>query len=297
MKRNTLVILSLLCTVFFIDSCSKELSLENNVLNSSAEGSLWDSTKNCLPDSVFGTFYTGVQPGSDTAFVEIKVNVAAAGSYIISSDLQNGFMFADSGFFTTKGINTVRLKPSGTPLVIKPTVFTIAFDSSVCNFFVDVKDSTGHGTPVPDPVSDSTNFSDTAWQFNVGAGFYHGQIDTAFVVDTLGLKYLTLVGSNTPSGDTSFLMGILLLSGNIMPGTYTTSLEAGVYLTTLQPPSTPVTIYHADGTTATSGIVTITIISYDSTSGILEGTFSGTAVDDTGNPVTITNGAFKVKIS
>ena len=299
MKRNTLIFFALLCMVFFVFGCSKELSLENSASTISAEGSLWDTAGICLPDSVHGTFYTGVQPGGDTAYVEITIDVAVAGTYNISSDLQNGFMFSDSGFFATAGINTVQLKPIGTPVLIKPTVFTVSFDSSVCNFVVNVQDSTGLGLGGTDttgvPPVDSTNLSDTAWKFSEGANYYHGSIDTAFVIDTLGLKYLTLVG-NTPTGDTSFLVGILLLTGNIQPGTYSTASVAGVYLTTLNG-STPVTIYQADATTSSSGAVTITIFSYDSTTGIVEGSFTGGAVDGSGNPVTIANGSFKAKVT
>ena len=71
MKRNTLIFFALLCMVFFVFGCSKELSLENSASTISAEGSLWDTAGICLPDSVHGTFYTGVQPGGDTAYVEI----------------------------------------------------------------------------------------------------------------------------------------------------------------------------------------------------------------------------------
>lgn len=300
MKRNTLVIISLLCSLFFVYSCSKELSLETGGKSGTATITLWDSAGNCLPDSVYGTYYNGVQPRGDTAFVEIQVNVTEIGTYNISSDFQNGLIFADSGFFATTGLNTIRLKPTGTPVEIKPTVFTLTADTTVCNFIVYVQDSTGTGlggVDTTDPGStDSTNLSDTAWQFNGGTNYHHGSFDTVFVVDTLGLQYLTLVGSTRPSGDTAFLMGILLTSGSIQPGTYTTTFEAGFYLTTLNG-TTPVTIYQADATTSGSGVVTITITSYNSSTGILTGTFSGNAVDGSGNAVPISTGEFTAKVT
>src|SRR5207244_1654724 len=112
-----------------------------------------------------GTFYNGVTPGSDTAFVEIQVNVDSIGSYRIYTDLQDGFMFADSGFFSTSGINTIRLKPIGTPILNITTNFTVRFDTTACNFTVNVHDSTGTGLG-GNPGgggTDSTNLSDTAW--------------------------------------------------------------------------------------------------------------------------------------
>lgn len=295
MKRKTLVIFALLCSIFFVYSCSKELSLENSISVFSAEGSLWDSSDNCLPDSVYGTFYTGVQPGADTAYVEIQVNVSVAGSYSISTDLQNGFMFADSGFFATTGINTVQLKPIGTPILIQPTVFTVSFDSSTCFFSVNVKDSTGTGLGGVEPV-DSTNLSDTAWKFSVGANTYNGNIESAFILDTLGLKYLTIVGTNSPTGDTAFLAGIFF-TGAVEPGTYTTESQAQLYLTTVDGLGNYTIIYQADPATSAAAVTTITITAYDSTTGIITGTFSGNAIDSAGNTVSISNGSFKARIT
>ncbi|MBG9376189.1 hypothetical protein I5907_08080 [Panacibacter sp. DH6] len=301
MKRNTLVIVSLLCSLFFVYSCSKELSLETGGKTGTANYTLWDSAGACIYDSVYGTYYNGIQPRGDTAFVEVQVNVTETGTYFISSDAQNGLTFADSGFFATTGINTIRLKPTGIPLEIRPAVFTLAVDSAICNFIVYVQDSTGTGLGGGGDTtgtggSDTTNLSDTAWQFNAGTSYHHGSFDTVFVIDTLGLKYLTFVGSTAPRQDTAFLMGILLTSGSIQPGTYTTAFEAGFYLTTYTG-TTPVPVYQADGTTSTSGVVTITITSYNSSTGIISGTVSGDAVDETGAVVPITDGSFTAKIT
>ena len=73
------------------------MSTENGVAQI-AEGSLTDSSGICTPGTVHGTFYTGVTPGSDTAYVQVQVNVTKTGSYSISSNFQNGYEFADSGF-------------------------------------------------------------------------------------------------------------------------------------------------------------------------------------------------------
>src|SRR3954463_15461616 len=130
---------------FLFFSCQKEYSLEQETSVGVAKGSLKDSLGNCLPDSLHGTFYNGVTPGGDTAFVDIQVNVDSVGNYRIYTDLQNGFMFADSGFFNTTGITTVRLKPIGTPILNISTNFTVTFDTTACGFTVNVQDSTGTG--------------------------------------------------------------------------------------------------------------------------------------------------------
>jgi len=299
MKRYTSLYFYLLSLIFLISSCSKELSIESADSLVAAQGSLRDTLDNCLPDSVHGTFYNGVIPGGDTAYVEIQVDVQTAGNYNIQTDLQNGFMFADSGFFTSTGINTIKLKPIGTPILIQPTVFTVSFDSSTCNFTVNVNDSTGTGLGNNGGGTDTTNLSDSAWKFTVNTTTYNGPIDTAYVLDTLGAKYLTIIGPTITTGDTAILIGLLLPSSGITPGVYTTATTAQVYFSAyLRPPvDSTVIIYQADLTTSGLGFVTVNIVSYDSATGIVTGTFSGTAKDQSGNAVTISNGSFKAKVT
>src|SRR6185436_2135417 len=71
--------------------------------------------------------------------------VTKTGSYSISTDMQNGFRFVDSGFFNAIGINIIKLKPIGTPIIPVATIFSVSFDSSTCSFVVNVQDSTGTG--------------------------------------------------------------------------------------------------------------------------------------------------------
>jgi len=132
------------CCISFLFSCNKEFSVETGALTQ-AQGSLWDSTGTCLPETVHGTFYNGITAGSDTAYVAVEVNVTQTGSYNITSDMQNGFQFFDSGFFSQTGINTIHLKPLGAAILPTPTTFTIGFDSTTCSFTVNVQDSTGTG--------------------------------------------------------------------------------------------------------------------------------------------------------
>src|SRR6478736_5939953 len=166
------------CFVFVLFSCQKEYSFENES-NLPAAGSLWDSTGVCLPDSVHGTFYGGVMPGADTAYVEIQVNVTQTGAYNIVSDQQDGFYFSDSGFFTNTGINTIRLKPVGTPIIPTTSIFTITFDSSFCSFGVVINDSTGTGLGGGGSTGDDD--LNGSWQFTTGDGTFTGTFDTAAI--------------------------------------------------------------------------------------------------------------------
>ena len=292
MKRIILFFLFALGIVTLLNSCSKEFSFENKIYAADARGSLTDTFGNCLPDSVHGTFYNGVAPGGDTAYVEIQVQVDSVGNYKIYTDLQNGFMFADSGFFNTTGLTTVLLKPIGTPILQTATNFTITFDTSICNFTVFVQDSTGTGLG---HETEWSNSSDTAWSFLFDTTTYNGPFDSAYLgIDSAGAIYLALYGSTAITTDSSlFDMAVLLPNGVIETGTYNTNSGSRILFD--DNPSDSSFVYYADKTTGTANTV-ITIESYDSTSNIATGIFSGTAIDPYGNLVTINNGRFKVKV-
>jgi len=284
---------------FLFFSCQKEYSFEKEASVSGPKGSLKDSLGNCLPDSVHGTFYNGVTPGADTAFVDIQVNVDSPGNYRIYTDLQNGFMFADSGFFNNTGITTIRLKPIGTPILNIPTNFTVTFDTTACGFSINVQDSTGTGLGGGGNPggggTDSTNLSDTAWKFSVDSGStFNGPIDSAFLKDTTFGTFLVIVGSTVATGDSAFVLSVPTNNSVIAPGTYTTATTSVFYLFDL--PASAY-IYSANFTTAPGSVVTITVNSYDPVTKIVTGTFSGTAKDEAGNTITITNGSFKAKVT
>src|SRR6185436_2565147 len=80
--------------------CQKELPDD-----SVAKGTLKDASGVCFTGIVHGTFYNGIAPGSDTAYVEVKVNVTTPGHYTIFTNEQNGFSFMGSGVFGNTGIN------------------------------------------------------------------------------------------------------------------------------------------------------------------------------------------------
>lgn len=313
MKKFFSFLFAICCIVTLFFSCQKDFSVETENTQV-ATGSLWDSVGNCLPDTVIGTFYNGVTPGSDTAYVEIQVNVTQTGSYNITTTppLQNGFEFADSGFFSNTGINIIRLKPVGTPILNTATTFTVSFDSSICSFTVNVQDSTGTGLGGQqdttghggDPDGGSGN-----WQFATDSGgFFVGTFDTAVVIKDstvwgTGGKMLFMGGFTSASTDSAITLIIYLPNGVIAPGTYNNrsnpplnaSLFAFNFTTGNGDP-----IYEAiPSSSPTPGDVTITIISYDSATHVVTGTFSGTAEDDAynGRTIGIINGNFTVTVT
>ena len=107
-----------------------------------SEGSLLkDSTGNCMPVAVTGTFTTNKQTG-DTNFLTVSVDVTAAGNYLITTDSMNGFIFKASGVFNNVGVATVKLISNGVPRMPGTTHFNIQYNNSVCEADVVVLSDT-----------------------------------------------------------------------------------------------------------------------------------------------------------
>ncbi|HEV3251093.1 MAG TPA: hypothetical protein VGZ71_09095 [Puia sp.] len=273
------LILSFFLVTFFV-SCTKEFSSENGKVILPANGavfSLKNSSGNCEFSLVHGTYFAGVA-AKDSNFLELAVIVTTVGSYRLSSDTQNGFFFSDSGTFSNTGLNRIILKAGGTPILPLNTTFTIKgtdSSSTACTFTVNVIDN-------------------NTWQFSQGMSFYHGFVDTAYTFDTtiasVSFTILNLVGT-VPTGDSLFTIGLAFPgTGNISPGTYS-SLNLAQFAF-LDPNSN--FIFEADPTTTTVE-TKVTIISYDATTKILVGEFSGFAKAGSGS-VSISGGKFNARL-
>ncbi|HNP21228.1 MAG TPA: hypothetical protein PKM63_00670 [Panacibacter sp.] len=297
MNRKIFFAFLALAFVAYLSSCSKEYSLESGKTVVPASGTLKDSSGNCLPSIVHGTFYNGVLPGSDTAYIELQVSVTNAGSYSIRTDLQNGFMFADSGFFNTTGINTILLKPIGTPILPILSSFSVSFDSSVCTFSVNVQDSTGTGLGGGTGGGGTDSLTVGTWQFFTDSSTFNGTIDTSYALDTLGFRYQFLAG-HTLGTDSLFYIFVSFPGGVITPGSF--DIQAafpqfnGFELN--DPLDNPIYVNITDPTSSNAG--TVIVDSYNSTTRLMTGRFSGLTNDASGNAVIpVTNGTFSVVIS
>lgn len=278
----------LACICLILSACQKEYSIETNV-SLAAQGTLKDTTNGeCMPDSVVGTFYGGIEPGRDTAYVLVNVMVTNPGTYTIYTDTQDGFYFSDSGYFANAGLNVIKLKPVGTPIIPGTYPFNITFDTSICGFTVNVQDSTGTGLG---GGTTNPNTSDSAWTFTGPVGSYNGPIDSAFTYDSSGIHYMVLLGSNK-AHDTAWQVGVAFTGGAITPGEYSSKSSS---LFGFNNAVTGDTIYLAYPLTPTVE-TKITIVSYDTSTRIVTGTYSGTARDSGGNSVSITAGTFKAKV-
>ncbi len=140
MKINT--VMKCLCSIFFLVtiiffnfSCQREFSFEAGTSKGFLQKNL---IGDCSPMKVTGIYQKDTLLKAATNFVEVQVNISQTGSYYIATDTVNGYYFSTAGFFTVKGLNTVRLLPSGMPKSVSLDIFTVKYDTSKCQFNVVV---------------------------------------------------------------------------------------------------------------------------------------------------------------
>lgn len=159
-------LITLIAVAFLFSSCQKEKSFEQGQL---AQGSLQDDVGDCLPKTINGN-YIADQILSDSNYIEVTLDVTRTGRFTIFTDTVNGYSFRLQGSFANAGVNTVRLKGSGTPLAEGTDNFTVFFDSSFCTVQITVAPA---GSTPPPPSASGTYFPLTAnswWSYDDGAG-------------------------------------------------------------------------------------------------------------------------------
>jgi len=262
-------------------SCAKEYSYEK------ATGILQDSLGNCFPIIVSGNYLNDRQPNADSNYVIVQVNVIRTGYYAIRTDLQNGFMFADSGTFTTPGLQSVKLRVSGKPILDTITYFTCSFDTTACLFSIDVKNPA-------DLISEFDDMKPNTWEFTDSTnGSYHsgGIIPNPPSINAQGNYILNGAVRLTSPYDSIILIDFVFPSRIPEPGIYNT--ENHNYFA-FEEGSVGHPVYYASNWT-TGGKLLIEVVSYDSLTRYIKGKFHGPAVDINKNEVYITKGRFYAK--
>lgn len=240
---------------------------------------------NCTVATLAGTYTQGTaMNSSNTATVE--VTATTAGFYDITSLVVNGVVFSGSGYVAT-GTHNIILTASGTPTTagLKTHAVNIATSSSTataCSFDVTYAVAT---TP---PVGGLT------WSFKVGATTYSGTTEVADLSQTTPSS-LTITGTNPAGGDFN-----LILSNTT--GTISTGSYAG---TATAPGKITATLDFTQGSVSytflpmIAGNITTNVTVFNTTTHIVEGTFSGTAREGdpmSGPLINITNGTFKATL-
>ncbi|MES2892267.1 MAG: hypothetical protein V4725_09655 [Bacteroidota bacterium] len=102
-----------------------------------ASYSLSGSGSRCMSDSVYGVYTSGTLTDTSNR-IAVQLNVVKPGSYTIRTDTVNGYSFSGKGILPNKGIQTVFLQASGTPLQVGTNTFRVKADSSFCSLTVNV---------------------------------------------------------------------------------------------------------------------------------------------------------------
>lgn len=126
--------------ILLFAACQKELSFESGFDGGPSVGSLFSSGGSCKPITI-GGYYLKDSTLTDSNYVTVTVNVTNPGPYNIFTEFKNGFSFGDSGFFITTGPQLVKLKAKGKPIALQQTLFTVAYDTSICSFAINVTDT------------------------------------------------------------------------------------------------------------------------------------------------------------
>lgn len=247
----------------------------------------------CTSAAVQGTYQTNTPLGSSNT-VSLQVNVTSTGSWSISTTAVNGMSFSGAGNFNNTGLQTISLQGSGTPVNTGGSTIPVTAGTSNCSFSISVAQGTGGGGGGTDP-----NDADSAWSFTGGTKFYHGPFD---YVDTTVLSgvgtVLELIGSTSATGDTILYLGLLLPGNTIQAGTFNTNNGASTnaeYRFIDYRNATEVTVDSSVLGTTGSNVI-IQILSYNSATRLITGTFSGTAKNKSGATVNIAGGKFAAKL-
>lgn len=237
--KKYLLFFSLLSSLVLFYGCGKELSFESSATPS--EGSLQsDVSGDCLPKTVVGVYEAGTALNSTTNYIEVTVDVTMAGSYVITTDNENGISFRASGFFTTTGLNMVRLRGTGTPVASGISNFVVTYGTTECTVPVTILPAGGASPAVftlsvtpPATTCMSAVVSGTYTQ-GVALTGSANQVVIDVNVTTIGTYNVSTVATNgiTFSGTGAFLTpgaGTITLTASGTPGTSgTTSIPVVV---------------------------------------------------------------------
>lgn len=206
----------LLFTSVLFMACQKEASFEKGNSSSSVGSLSVDASGNCLGAVVSGTYYkdTAIKASN---YVDVSVQVDTAGTYTISSDTVNGYYFNATGSFTGTGTQVVRLLGGGKPLDAGTNIFTVTYNSTVCEFSVEVTASV--------PTGGSSVFTVTCTGSTPAGTYVAGTPLTSANTITLNVNVTT---AGTWSVTTSPAVNGVIFSGT---GTFATTGAQTIVLT------------------------------------------------------------------
>ncbi len=202
-----------------LSSGSFTSSFASGSINPSSTGVLGDSSGNCKPVIIMGTYAQGI-PVTSSNSIQVSVSVTVPGPFTISTNTVNGVSFSGSGTFTVTGPQNVLLNASGTPSAAGNNDFTLQYGNSQCAFSLNVLGEAVGSLGSTAGACTSFILNGTYQQgiaFNAGntvqlqvnvttPGSYQISTDSvngvrfsgSGIFTTTGLKNVTLTGKGTP---------------------------------------------------------------------------------------------------
>lgn len=226
-----------LCFALLLNSCKKD----KDVFGNPSHGSLLDSSGNCIPKNVHGTYGNSVTLTSAN-YIDVHVMLDSVGTYDIRTDTVNGYSFRGDGTLGKKGDNLVRLYGSGRPLSGGDNTFTVSYSGTFCTVDIHVE-----GSVVPPAAFTLDNAAGVCSGALVNGTYSTGIALGADNTATLSVNVTTI---GTYSISTNTVNGITFSKS----GTFTTTGAQTIILTASGIP----TAATANNYTATIGASTCT---------------------------------------
>ncbi|MDF2386412.1 hypothetical protein JMG10_33410 [Nostoc ellipsosporum NOK] len=183
--------------VLILASCGKEYSFEFGAAPS--VGTLQEEASgDCLPKTVNGTYEQGVAVNTGNS-IEVTVDVTQPGAYLVYTDTVHGVFFRAQGFFSTRGMQTVRLTASGTPNTAGISNFEVRYNGQSCFVSVPILPSGASGPAVYTFAGAPGNCSGGVANGTYGQGVALNSTNTLTVtlnVTTIGTYNITTTTNN-----------------------------------------------------------------------------------------------------
>ena len=137
MKQFAITFSTIILFIFCMNACKKEMSYETgNGANGNSAGTITDSFGNCQQIIAKGTYKVDTVL-TDSNYLLVQLNITSRGRYKVSTDSSNGFWFIDSGYALNTGLQTVKIKGYGKPLLPIVATKTVTYDSTFCQINID----------------------------------------------------------------------------------------------------------------------------------------------------------------
>lgn len=225
MKIKSINFFFLFVIIFFLFSCEKEYSSENNIGTSASSGTssftFVGANSTCI-SPVINSFYTVRTPTNINNTVQLNVKVSVKGTYAISTPTINGISFTANGTFNNLGIQPIVFKAKGTPVVRGK--FPYSPGSNGCSFSITINDTGSSNPAQPPPPVSSNPATDGILSCKIDGVVNSFNFNAVAKVSTQGFAYLNIGGYQNAGNNTNIPQFQIYITKND-----NTNITAGSY--------------------------------------------------------------------